>query len=277
MGRGVKNMRRIDKYINGERYILETFDSFGEILKVCDSREVKPTVYDVTRRQRNESFYGAKSYEEAVKMLKFGESKDIEKVNKAVKDLAKSQTALKTSFKNDIVGYAPNVPNAIMGVPQSMINSTRIPKKSKVITIMVDMAVSGGVRKDSVFEYGLKVVQKIMQLEHSGYRVRLEYLKAFNHDGQHAGVSTVIKNENQPLDLKRIVFPLTNVAMQRYISWDWYDRVPDAKWDCGRGRSLSTFGYTEKKRIIDGFIKDASDKYIIVYGDDLDAVFSKLK
>lgn len=271
-------MKKMVKHIDGRLYILETFDSFNEILSVCNKREVKPSVRgnDITRKKTKSGFMGASSYEEAVRMLKYGYDEDVEKANSRIKNLSKARTVTKTSFRNDIVGFAPNVPNAIIGVPQSMINNVRIPKKNKVITIMVDMAVSSGTSKSAVFEYGMKVVQKIMQLEESGFRVRLEYLKCFNdcYD-QHVAMSTVIKNENQPLDVKRILFPITHIAMQRFISWDWYDRLPDVQFDGGRGYSLSV--YSGRNRVIENLIGDCKNKYIVVYGDDLEEVFKDVR
>lgn len=271
-------MRKMEKTVGGKRYILETFDSFDEILRVCNSRKCKPEVHEEARKEHDPRFMGAESYEEAVSLLKHGYTKDIEKINKVVKDLQKTGTTTKTSFRNDIVGYAPIVPNAIIGIPQSMVNNVRVPKKSKVITILVDMAVSGGTKANEVFEYGIKVVQKLIQLEQSGFRVRLEYLKCFNdYYNQHLAVSTVIKSENQPLDIKRIMFPLTNVAMQRYISWDWYDRLPDVMWDNSKGRSLSVLSESEKKRITDQLVNGKENKYIIIYGDDLEKTFQSVK
>lgn len=270
-------MRKTDKTVNGRRYILETYESFDEITRTCEQREVKGNVREPARKEQNARFMGAKSYDEAVQMLKYGYEKDIDRINKAVKDLQKTGTAMRTSFRNDIVGFAPVVPNAIIGVPQSMINSVRTPKKAKVITLVVDMSVNGSVSREDVFSYGVKVVQKVIQLEQSGFRVRLEYMKCVNDDyRQHLAVSTVIKNENQPLDIKRIMFPLTNVAMQRYISWDWYDRLPDVKWDGGRGRALSDLNRENRQKVIDQFVKDQDNKYIVVYGDDLDRVFANV-
>ena len=272
-------MRRIDKVVNGHTYVLETFESFNEIIDVCNKRDVKPIVEDVTRNMtRDTRFMGASSYEEAVELLKYGTNENVELAKKTVKNLEKQGTAMKISFKNDIVGYAPIVPNAIIGIPQNMINNVRVPKKSKVITLVIDMAVCGNVSKESVKEYGMSVVQKVIQLEKSGYRVRLEYMKCFNnYDSSHVACSTVIKNENQPLDLKRIMFPLANVAMQRYISWDWYDRVPNAKWESCRGRSLSVLNKRERDMIVKELVADCNNKYVICYGDNLDEILGGKK
>ena len=273
-------MRRIDRKVDGHTYVLETYNSFQEILDTCNRREVKEDVkyhHDETRKKHGGDFMGTESYEEAVMLLKHGYTKGIEGMKKSIKELEKQGTVQKISFKNDVVGYAPVVPLAIQGVPNCMINNIRVPKKAKVITLVVDMAVSGGTSKESVYEYGKKVVQKLIQLENSGFRVRLEYMKCFNNGSHHTAVSTVIKNENQPLDLKRIMFPLTNVAMQRYISWDWYDRVPNAVFEDDRGRSLSTLSDAKRKRITDVLVSDSKNKYIICYGDNLDEVLKEVR
>ncbi len=265
-------MRRTVKTVNGERYLLEVFDSFNEVISVCNNRTVKDDVTQPTRTMTDSEFMGASSYEEAVEMLKYGVDEYVNEFKTTVKDLEKKSSSMKISFKNDIVGYAPIVPNAIIGIPQNMINNVKVPKKSKVITLVVDMAVSSNVNKKDVAKFGMKLVQKIVQLEKSGYRVRLEYMKCFNNSMSHSAIATVIKNEHQPLDIKRVMFPLTNVAMQRYISWDWYDRVPDAKWSSDRGRSLSTFGGERRQEIIKELVSDSNNKYVICYGDDIDKI-----
>jgi hypothetical protein len=47
-----------------------------------------------------------------------------------------------------------------------------------------------------------------------------------------------VKDAMQPIDLKRISFPLTHTAFFRVIGFDWYSRCPEAKYIGGYGHSL---------------------------------------
>lgn len=181
-------------------------------------------------------------------------------------------------FHNDVVGYAPIVPNAILGLPQSMINQTIVPKKIKVINVVFNAGNPAMRDKKEVLEYGAKFVSYIMNLEKQGYRVRIDCLLSFNDfvDDKHYILRVPVKNEHNPIDLKRICFPLTHPAMQRSIGFDWYERLPEAEHICGYGREFCT-ERNEKRRnaVLKKFLK--SNEYFVCYGMDLDEVFEGKK
>ena len=43
----------------------------------------------------------------------------------------------------------------------------------------------------------------------------------------------------QPVDLKRISFPIAHTAFSRVIGWDWYSRFPKGRYRFGYGKSLT--------------------------------------
>ena len=267
-------MRRIEKTIKGEQIIIEQFNSFDDLLHTCDKRKYN---FGYGRDNLGGSWAGCNSYEEARKLLTHGWSEKIELMKKSIKELSLG-TADKISFKNDVVGYAPIVPNAILGLPQSMINNVRKPKKAKVVNIQISMDFNSGVNQDEIIKWGSNLVNKIINLENSGFRVKLEYIGSFQRDDSESGIHICripLKNEFQPLDLKRIMFPLCHSAMLRIIMFDWYERLPKAKRLSGYGRALYSMSSSRAEFIISQ-INDSSS-YFLKFRDNIDKAFKEVR
>lgn len=231
-------MKRTVKTVDRQTYIIEEFNSYNELLSINDSRK-NNFGHD---RDCDKHWVGA-TYDEAVEMLRYGwqDKEKVDVIMETINKLQKMQDVQKISFKNDIVGYAPIVPLALKGVPQNMINTTRKPKKAKVINLVVDVTVSCGTSVEEILNWGAKVVSKIMNLEKQGYRVKIEVVTTFAADDWTSKVhamKVLVKGENQPFDIKRIMFPIAHSAMLRAIGFDWYERCPEAQRLGGYGRSL---------------------------------------
>lgn len=275
-------MKRTVTTTNGvQPIIIEEFNSFNELISVNDSRT--PNFSSGGGRANGNDEWNGASYEEAVEMLRYG-WQDKEKVS-IVKDkiakLEKLHDVQKMSFKNDIVGYAPIVPLALKGVPQNMINMTRTPKKAKVIKIIIDIGVDSKVTAEEKLEWGAKVVSKIMSLEKQGFRVKLECVKTFiegydTRDKAHA-CKVPIKNENQPFDIQRMMFPIAHIAMSRRILFDWYERLPEARYIWGHGRSLQYHSNKKHVELIKKTIADTENSYYISIADDIDRVLEGVR
>lgn len=268
-------MKRTVKTVGYQTYIIEEFNSFGELLNTSDSRKQNFGNSGGARTRGDNDFFGA-SYNEAVKMLRYGwcDKEKLTKITDKIASLEKQQEVQKISFKNDIVGYAPIVPLALKGVPQNMINTTRKPKKAKVITIIVDIGIIGDVTVNEKIEWGAKLTSKIMSLEKQGIRVNLNLIKTFAEDDWHCKVSVCkipIKSENQPFDIKRMMFPIVHPAMSRRIMWDWYERLPEAQYFSGYGKPIYRHS-TRHAEAVKKAITDTDNSYYIAYEDDINEV-----
>lgn len=103
-----------------------------------------------------------------------------------------------------------------------------------------------------------------MNLEENGYRVRLDYLKTFmSHDNRIYSFRLPVKNEHQPINLKRLMFPMSHVSMQRFLAFDWLERLPNGKYMSGYGHAL--YGGDSKEV---SAIKEMLDKneYLVYFG-----------
>lgn len=268
-------MKRTVKTVENQTYIIEEFDSYNELLKTNDSREWNFGNYGGARERTDNDFCGA-TWEEAVEMLRYGweDKEKIKAVSDTVSKLEKMQDIQKLSFRNDVVGYAPIVPLALKGVPQNMINTVKKPKKAKVINMIIETGVLGDVSVNEKLEWGAKVVAGIIALEKQGFRVKIECMKVISMDNWYDKVHAMrvlIKDEKQPLDIKRIMFPIAHAAMQRRIMWDWYERLPGAQRFCGNG--VSIYAHSEEhQKVVKKNVADTENSYVICYGEDINEI-----
>lgn len=261
------------------KMILEEFRDFNEFQRVLDTRPIVWTDdYDnePSRDVVDRSFKGCNNYDEAREMLTHGYNESVDRMVKKVNTLQKTGNAVRNQNYPDVVGYQPIVPLALMGVPTSMMNQKKVQVKSKVITVNYDCGVTAKHKPKEVLDFGCEFINWCLNLENRGFRVKINYIKTFNPTGGDTDRQYVLaiplKNENQPLNIKRMSFALTHVAMQRYLSWDWVERLPGSTKVSNFGRSLS--GWSEDSK----YHKNIKDYYgdsslLVTFGMDLDEVF----
>lgn len=229
---------KVKGFKNNEFHI-ETYDSAYQVVEDCKKRKITNSSFDNMREERiRKSWHGVGSYDEALKLMETGYQPTVEKLKKGIKPNL-SGVSKRVSFHNDVVGYAPIVPLAIMGVPQSMMNSYMRPVKAKVINVYYYMSVNAGCSSEELMKAGQKFLGAIMELELQGYRMNIYCVQSYyqNHDGADM-MCVKIKSANQPLDLQRVSFPLTHPAFFRVIGFDWYSKFPIGKYRFGYGSAL---------------------------------------
>ena len=263
-------MRRTEEKYNGTHVIIEEFKDFRDLERVTNSR---PFIWGDNSREVTDEEYFRKcsSYGEAQSYLLNGYNENVDKMVKGVHALQKAGRSQKIKRYADVVGFTPIVPNAIMGLPTSMLNQKKVQVQSKIITIVCDIGVSGGVKADKVLEFGCKLINCIMNLEKNGYRVRLDVLQSFSTKAEQYWLRVPLKNENQPVNIKRLSFPLTHVAFLRYICFDWVERLPKSKELSGYGYPV----YVEKqyRDNIEHYLRD--NEVYIDFKTDIDEVFGQ--
>lgn len=223
------------------QFHIEEFQSAMEVAKLNNSREITDSNFN---DMRDESFYeddwrGVKSYEEAEKLLMYGHQPTVDRMRTEFKADVKGDSK-RFSFRNDIVGAAPVVPLAMKGIPNCMVNSYMKPIKAKVVDIYYDMTDSARVDSDDIIKAGQVLLGTILELERQGYRFNVYCTQCYN-DGTTCDMLVVkVKDATQPIDLKRMSFPLAHTGFFRCIGFDWYSRFPGAKYRCGYGHKLSS-------------------------------------
>lgn len=219
---------------------VEEYESASELVRTNRSRPVTPQWRGSSLEKEGvtKSFNGVKTIGEAYDLLASGWTQGLADMTAALNGVKTVERQKRAAFKNDVVGFAPIVPLAMMNVPNSMLNTATKSVKSKVIKVLYSMGDSCGVTVEQFMERGKKVMAAVVSLERSGYRCEL-YSAQFYADSSNSDCLLVkVKEANQPLDVKRVMFPFTHPAMFRVIGFEWEDKCPSAKYRSGRGRPL---------------------------------------
>lgn len=232
-------MELIKKTIDGRKhYNMERYDNVSELARTIRSRTVRE-VWEYERSRMNfdkrSDFYNVSSYEEAYKYLEEGWEAPTNRMTAALEKVAKLGTLSKVKTFNDIVGFQPNVPLAISNVPVSMINSKKVTVKNKVIHIVYDTGLSWRVNCENAFRAGLNLFETVLNLEMQGYRVELDALDATCVSKAYSFLCVNIKKANQPMNIKKMMFPICNPAFPRVIGFDWMDKCDFTEYSPNRG------------------------------------------
>lgn len=220
----------------------EKFDSLDTFMKVIENRPKNERMKNAnSSRNGSEDFTGTRNYEEALDLLKNGYEKPLEKIKNAVaKDLKISQSRPRRTPQNAVVGFIPNVPNYLLGIPEQMITIHQTPEKVKAISISYYIGNNCGTRAKDLEDAGIKILNVINRLELSGIRVNLDIIAMCSKtSGEWQIASVNVKGYREQLDIKKLCFPLAHPSMFRRFGFAWLERSIDMKADfsCGYGRS----------------------------------------
>lgn len=186
----------------------------------------------------HESFVGA-TKEKTYKMLREGYQPVVDALKSKMKFSASGQTKRFKSF-NDVAGYAPIIPNAIMGLPNSMVNSAMKPIKTKVLDVYYEMTVPAFRDAKELIKAGQKILGVILEMEAQGYRFNLYCTQGYYSSSRGCDMVCVkVKSANQPMDLKRMSFPIAHTAFFRGLGFDWYSKFPKGTYRPGYGCAIS--------------------------------------
>ena len=222
-------------------FVIESYNSTADVVRDCKIRKITDSSFDDMqggRVERDKEWHGVESYAQALQFLEEGYQPTVEKLKTGIKANLQGN-GKRISFHNDIVGYAPIVPLAILGVPNSMINSRMKPIKAKVIDVYYNMTISSSTDSEDIIKAGIKLLSAVLELEQQGYRFNIYAVQNYYRRGNDCYMLKVkVKDAMQPIDLKRISFPLTHTSFFRVIGFDWYSKCPEAKFLSSYGHSL---------------------------------------
>ena len=225
----------------------ETMDSFFKFITTAQNNKVFADCHDSDRN--SEKFAGTKDFAEAAELFRNGWDAGLTKI-KAGKGGDFSSPAPRALVRNYYVGACPNVPRALQGFPDSMRQIYRTPQKQKVVTIFVDMCVSGTLDKDRYQKVGGYIYQAIKAIEEQGTRV--EIITGFADSigtTRWAAEELIIcpeitlKKASETLDAGRLSFALVHVGMFRRLCFKYIETCPCELLNGSRARDYSPSGY----------------------------------
>lgn len=231
---------------NNYNFHMECFNSAQEVVKMCQERRVTDSsFYDMATHRIDEDWHKVKSYAEALDLMKTGYQPTVEKMRGVFKTKVSGE-GKRFSFQNNIQGFAPVVPLALKGVPNCMMDMYMRPIKNKVVDVYYDMVASCSVGGEQIIKAGQMLLGSIIELERQGYRFNLYAVQSYSDNRDCDMMVVKLKDSAQPLDIKRISFPLTHTAFFRVIGFDWYSKVPEGKYRSRYGRALS-YEFSDKE------------------------------
>ena len=214
------------------KLIIERFNGVSEFLNVIAKRPINSHFWaermDLASDTKDKKFTMTDNYAESEALMAAGYSEGLADLQKA--------GAFKVGFSTNetrhiphasVVGYAPHVPNAIAGIPQSMIGTTHIQQKSKIVTILYDGAAAACVGADKFVKAGRVLMSLIIKLEMMGYRVQLDILDAFCRSDEKAFCIMTVKNHRQPINPLKISYLLLHPSFFRRQGFRWLETQPE--------------------------------------------------
>lgn len=214
-------------------WIREEYDTIGELVRVLMERPNNEGMkYANSSETSSEKFSGTKNLKQALDFLNNGWTEKLGEIKKGLATKSSVKTTQNTNRRRPttcIVGYAPCVPNAILGLPNSMIATENTPVKVKAVTIVYCPSVSAGWKAERLMKCGIEVLRIVNKLELDGVRVKLvvEGLCSDSGNGTTAQCLVTVKDWRQPLDLAKIAFPIAHPSLLRRIMFKWLETVPD--------------------------------------------------
>lgn len=217
----------------------DSMKEFDEILKA---------EHHISGRERSSEnkgdheWAGTYDWEEAERLRKYGDSKSLKLLSKtkAVTDKAFEKFAGK-KIKNfdNMAGFMPIVPNALKGLPLSMLDQERTPKKIRTVNILYNCSEAASTDKEDLALRGAFTLSVINALEREGYRVNL-YVGDVSMLGDRPFGSFInLKHAENPLNLRKIAYYLGNPSFLRRTCFRICENesfLPDAT-NCGYGRN----------------------------------------
>lgn len=226
--------------------IIERFNSIKELLSILDSRENnKYMKREHASEESSARFTGTDSYEEAVSLLRTGYLDPLKKIKMACRKASKDYSNVvadvnRRQVRNMPIGYVPNVPNTLLGRPDSMINITNKPIKKKCINIIYANSASARYDANDFVTAGTRLVSAINIIERSGTQVKLDvaFVTAKETKQRICGVLK-IKGYGERFNLQKVTFPLIHPSMMRRIGFKFLETVPGMEEDFSAGYGSS--------------------------------------
>jgi hypothetical protein len=256
--------------ISNKKNYINLFDDITDLSSYL-KRPRKPGRCDESEDE-GDGFSGTNTFEEAFDLLKYGDEellkqvkKEQEKVNieKLIGNAKKRQT-----YFNNRTGIVPNVPNYLLNIPNNMIDIHKNKISHKIINIYLDISVSGGNDKKEIIRIGTKYLSVIEILESLGYRCNLYAGVSSNDnwddDNQSQHLYVRIKTDREPLNIKKICFPIAHPSFLRRIYFRWAE-VNDSVKDITHHGYGGVKNAQEVKEMLKNEMKD--DFIVLGYGD----------
>lgn len=209
--------------IKDKKFYLTLFDNITDLANYLKRRR-KPG-RDNASDTSSEHFSGTKDFKEALEFMKYGDEELYKKIKEEKRKIniekMLGNVSNRQRYEQRIYGCIPNVPIYLIGSPINMINPEKNMLSHRILNIFLDIAVHGDVDKEDIIRNGIAYLNVIDLLEKKGYRCNLFAGTSSKYGAHHMYMYVKVKTDREPLNLKKICFPLASPSMLRRIYFKW--------------------------------------------------------
>tara|TARA_R110002153_G_scaffold274037_1_gene446795 strand:+ start:34645 stop:35481 length:837 start_codon:yes stop_codon:yes gene_type:complete len=222
------------------------FDSITALGAHCDrlQQNNRDRKYGTASTASDDSaFYGGWSFKKALECAQNGGGwqKGAEMMPRVhVPNLTLKGRAIDTPYvDSDVVGFAPNVPAYINGVPDSMLSFNEAPQGNKLLRVAVAVGRCASTKQKHVLNRGAAIMAVLDQLSRDGYSIELWALWRNSNDGKGVSIETCVKHGTDVWSPESIAMALCHVSFQRRLCW----RVAESIEGQNHGASITRSSY----------------------------------
>lgn len=255
--------------MDSKHIIRENFNSIDEMLRILNTRKNNEIMQNEhsSKQTGHSNWQGTKTYEEAEELITKGYTKILDEIKSGLKFDATENS--KVIPENNVYGYVPNVPNAIMNLPKSMVYQKRTPKKITTVDLVYCPTANCGTDSKVFVTNGIKILNIINSLEKNNIRVNLKAaLKCSKCENEYVLVTVTLKGYKEKLNLQKICFPIAHPSMLRRFGFRWLETTKEitcSAWPFGYGSSNVDYSIFDTKEILLGLndIRGMTEEEII--------------
>ena len=219
------------------KVLYENFPSVNNLIATLATRKNNNIMRNrFSSEKPDRSFTLTNSYEEAVALSRTGFDEAAQKIRSDIAQKNKIQSkyaamVMHPAPHNAVVGYIPNVPNAIRNIPESMITKDKIMQKRKTLSIIYSEHGNCCCSTDYFVQAGSALLSAVDLIEKSGVQVRIDlaFMTSLESDsrGKEMTFPTVrIKNYDERFSFQKVSFPIAHPSMFRRIGFKWLETTP---------------------------------------------------
>lgn len=205
-------------------------DQFDSPLQLADFMEQTPGVQEPSEQGlMNENDY---------KGLREGENVVIEEFQAKLDALENIQSRFVNSY--NVVGSRINMSRAMTGNPKSMVYQERRQKKSRDITLIIDMTMPWRIPNGTIKKIGGKVLSALERLSIEGNKIEIYACCTGANKGYTNVMLVNLKKMDEQLELSRVSYALSNPNFLRHVFFEWHTKDERIKILNGLGCYLSS-------------------------------------
>ena len=227
---------------------------------------------------------GTESFKCAQTIMEEGDKEIQSKLEKA--GVAKTRTKIakmmpKRRIYADVVGFAPHVPNYIVGIPLQMINMQETYEPAKVVDIYYNCCASCGVSAEDLINAASKFMSACMILEaKTNIRLNIFVVEVAEKSRQVIAPTIRIKTAGQQFNTLKMAYPMCHPSMLRRHMFRWLEVTPgiDKTWLNGYGHVVTeNTKATEYLRAEKVQVDSMQNYYSCGYGKTVEQILEQIE